>query len=133
MLILAVIGLVAGGVFGFVRARNDADSAAPEVPVTFYDRVVPGLCAMEAQLADGKRTEAYNTFWNEVHLPAHALAAELLNVDRAETEKFQRAKLAVEQELATLAPGLADAVVEFEQQARVAVVAVGRPEPVSCG
>lgn len=118
--------------FGFVRAQNASDSAASEVPPTFFDLVVPGLCTMTARLDVDQRAEASNTFWNDVHLPAHALAAALVPVDRAMAEKFQRAKLAVETDLATLAPRLAESVSGFEITARAALKTVGRPNAAPC-
>ena len=132
LVILAVVGLLAGGVFGFLRARSTSDSSASNVPAAFLDGVLPGLCTMEDQLAAGQRGEASNTFWNVVHLPAHALAAELLEVDRTKTAVFQRSKLAVETDLATLAPGLVRSVSSFEQVARTALVTVGRPDAAPC-
>lgn len=132
LVILAVVGLLAGGVFGFLRARSTTDSSTSNVPVAFLDGVVPGLCAMEAQLASGQRGEASNTFWNDVHLSAHALAAELVEVDRTESAVFQRAKLAVETDLATLALSLIQSVTSFEKVARTALVTVGRPEAAPC-
>lgn len=129
LVILAVVGLLAGGVFGFLRARSTSDS---NVPAAFLDGVLPGLCTMEDQLAAGQRGEASNTFWNVVHLPAHALAAELLEVDRTKAAVFQRSKLAVETDLATLAPGLVRSVSSFEQVARTALVTVGRPDAAPC-
>lgn len=132
LVILAVVGLLAGGIFGFLRARSTSDSSAPNVPVAFLDGVLPGLCTMEAQLAAGQRGEASNTFWNDVHLPAHALAAELVEVDRTKAAVFQRSKLAVETDLATLAPGLVRSVSSFERVARSALVSVGRPQGTPC-
>ncbi len=129
---LAIVGLLAGGIFGFLRARSDTDSSASNAPVAFLDALVPGLCTMEAQLGDGLRGEASNTFWNDVHLSAHALGAELVEVDRTDAAAFQRAKLAVETDLATLAPGLARSVASFENVARTALVTIGRPEPAPC-
>ncbi len=132
LVILAIVGLLAGGVFGFLRARDNADSSASSVPVAFLGGVVPGLCTMEAQLAAGQRGEASNTFWNEVHLPAHALGAALVEVDRTAAAAFQRSKLAVETDLATLAPGLVRSVASFEVVARNALATVGRPVAAPC-
>ncbi len=137
LVLLAVIGLLAGGLYGFVKARNTSDSSASNVSasngsVAFVDGVVPGLCKMEAQLASGQKGEASNTFWNDVHLSAHAFAAALVDVDRAQAAAFQRSKLAVETDLATLAPGLARSVASFEKVARTALASVGRPEAAPC-
>ena len=132
LVILAIVGLLAGGVFGFLRARSTADSSASNVPVAFLDGVVPGLCTMKAQLASGQRGEASNTFWNDVHLSAHALAARLAEADRTEAAAFMRSKLAVETDLAKLAPGLGRSVASFENVARTALATVGRPEAAPC-
>lgn len=132
LVILAVVGLLAGGVFGFVRARSTTDSSASNVPVAFLDGVVPGLCTMEAQLAAGQRGEASNTFWNDVHLSAHALSAQLAETDRTEAAAFMRSKLTVETDLSTLAPGLVRSVASFEKVARAALATVGRPEAAPC-
>lgn len=131
-MILAMVGLVAGGVFGFVRARNASEFAGSGVPPTFFDAVVPGICTMERQLDQNQRAEASNTFWNTVHLPSHALAAELVPLDRSVAEQFQRAKLAVEVDLSTLAPDLTTSVVAFEAQARTALRIIGRPDADPC-
>ena len=132
LVLLAIVGLLAGGMFGFLRARSATDSSASSVPAAFLDAVVPALCSMEADLATGQRAEASNTFWNDVHLPAHALAAALVEVDRTEAAVFQRSKLAVETDLATLAPGLVRSVASFEKVARTALATVGRPAAAPC-
>lgn len=133
LVILVVVGLAIGGVFGFFRARSGSDSQSSGVPPTLFDVVVPGLCAMEGQLASNKRAEASNTFWSDVHLPAHELAAELVPLDRRAAERFQRAKLAVETDLSTLAPALKKSVDAFETEARSALALVGRPGAAPCG
>ena len=93
---------------------------------------MPGLCKMEAQLAAGNKFDASNTFWADVHLPAHALAAALLTSHRTEAGDFQRAKMVVESQLSTLAPGLPQAVHLFVAATRKALLLADRPAPLPC-
>lgn len=131
LLLLGLVGLLLGGGFGFWQTRRSA--AEETIPGTFLDAVGPGLCTMTAELAAGRKTDAYNTFWNEVHLPAHALAAELTTAgDRAEAANFQRSKMVVERDLSTLATSLAASVNALIEQTRVALAAAGRPPPEPC-
>ena len=102
------------------------------MPGTYLDQVMPGLCAMEAQLAAGNKFDASNTFWDEVHLPAHALAAALLTSHRAAAGDFQRAKMVVESQLSTLAPGLPQAVQALGVATRRALLLADRPAPLPC-
>lgn len=130
--LLAIVGLLVGGAFGFWRASQSRTTSTDQVPGTYLDQVMPGLCTMEAQLASGDKFEASNTFWNDVHLPAHALAAVLLTSHRAEAGDYQRAKMAVESQLSTLAPGLAPAVHSFATATRKALLLADRPAPLPC-
>ena len=129
---MALIGLAFGGVFGFWQARRGG-SESETIPGTYLDSVMPGLCRMESQLASGNKTDAYNTFWNEVHLPAHALAGTLVQASlRGPATSFQQAKMVVERDLSTLAPSLSTALPAFVKETRTALVAAGRPEPSPC-
>ena len=130
--LLAIIGLLVGGSFGFWRTSQNRSASDDQVPGTYLDQVMPGLCAMEAQLAAGNKFDASNTFWDEVHLPAHALAAALLTSHRAAAGDFQRAKMVVESQLSTLAPGLPQAVQVLEGATRRALLLVDRPAPLPC-
>jgi hypothetical protein len=132
LVLLAVAGLLAGTAFGFWQARQSGGSARTGISPTQFDVIVPGLCTMRSQLKDNQRSVAYNTFWDVVHLPSHALAAELAATDRVEAASFSRAKLAVETGLSTLAPTLDASVETFEATARKAVIEVGRPAPKPC-
>ncbi len=132
LLLLGLVGLLLGGAFGFWQTRRTVASEET-VPGTFLDTVGPGLCTMTSQLAAGRKTDAYNTFWNEVHLPAHALAAELTTAgDRAEAANFQRSKMAVERDLSTLAATLGPSVDALTKETRTALAAAGRPVPEPC-
>ena len=130
--LLAIIGLLVGGSFGFWRTSQNRSASDDQVPGTYLDQVMPGLCAMEAQLAAGNKFDASNTFWDEVHLPAHALAAALLTSHRAAAGDFQRAKMVVESQLSTLAPGLPQAVQVLEVATRRALLLADRPAPLPC-
>ena len=134
LVLLGLAGLLAGTAFGFWQGRRASSSSDVRTGIspTYLDEVVPGLCIMESQLGQNQRSEAYNTFWNTVHLPAHALAAELTARDRVAAGSFQRAKLAVETDMTTMAPTLGASVKAFETAARRAVAEAGRPEPKAC-
>lgn len=121
-----------GGAFGFWRTSQNRTASNDQVPGTYLDQVMPGLCTMEAQLAAGEKFNASNTFWNDVHLPAHALAAVLLVSHRAAAGDFQRSKMVVESHLSTLAPGLSEAVHSFETATRKALLLADRPAPLPC-
>jgi hypothetical protein len=130
--LLAVAGLLAGTAFGFWQARRSGGDKTTGISPVLFDAVVPGLCTMKAHLVANERSAAYNSFWDSVHQPSHALAAELTARDRVAAAEFQRAKLAVETDLSTLAPTLSASVDAFEKASRKAVVEVGRPAPKQC-
>ncbi len=133
LVLLGLAGLLAGTAFGFWQGRQAASTnGRTGISPTFLDEVVPGLCIMKSQLRDNQRSEAYNTFWNNVHLPAHALAAELTARDRVAAGSFQRAKVAVETDLSTMAPTLGASVEAFEMAARRALTEAGRPAAKPC-
>jgi hypothetical protein len=132
LLLLAIAGLLAGTAFGFWQGRQNNGETSTGISPVLFDAVVPGLCTMKAQLRDNERSVAYNTFWDSVHQPSHALAAELTARDRVAAAAFQRAKLAVETDLSTLAPTLGTSVDAFEKASRKAVVLVGRTAPKLC-
>lgn len=133
LVLLGLAGLLAGAAFGFWQGRQvSSTEVRTGISPTYLDEVVPGLCIMKSELRENQRSEAYNTFWNSVHLPAHALAAELTARDRIAAASFQRAKLAVETDLSTMAPSLNASVDAFEVAARRAVTEAGRSPAKPC-
>lgn len=129
--LVALIGLLVGGGFGFWRSSRSANPTT-NVSGAYLDQIMAGVCRMKSELATGNRFGASNTFWGDVHLPAHALAAALLTENRAAAGNFSRSKMGVERSLSTLRPDLSKAVDSFEVATRTALVVAKRPTPRPC-
>ncbi len=104
MALMAVAALLAMAAFAVLRPSGSADKRAttPAAQGLF----IASLCRLIELTAAGDLSGAQNVFWDEVHLPAHALIAGLLATDREEAGRLSVAKGAVERDLGRLAPAM---------------------------
>jgi hypothetical protein len=124
MVLVAIAALLAGVAFANLRERGgDKRLTDPTAQNLFID----SLCRLTERTAAGDLSGAQNVFWDDIHLPAHALIADLLTTDRAEAGRLSIAKGAVERDLGTLAPRLKTDVPAFVAATRHALALLKVP------
>jgi hypothetical protein len=74
--IVAVALLVTGVALRMTTDRRESP-VDPEFAAGNYPVVVGQLCDVKSELANGKRTNAYNVFYGQAHGTLHALAADV--------------------------------------------------------
>jgi hypothetical protein len=75
---IAVALLCVGGLIAVVkRSNSDATAIDPGVIEVSYPILMPELCKTLVEVADGKRTAAYNSFYEKAHAALHVLAADV--------------------------------------------------------
>ena len=104
--LLLAIAVLIGGAATFTLSRRSNDNALTPAAKTEETLLASSVCHFGQLVANGRLSEAKNLFWDEVHFPAHILAADLQIVDRAQATAFYVTKGAVERDLARLAPAL---------------------------
>ena len=126
MALVAVATLLALVAFMTIGQRGGGDkrSTAPAAENLF----TASLCRLSELTAAGDLSGAQNVFWDDIHLSAHALIADLLTTDRAEAGRLSVAKGAVERDLGTLAPALKTDVPVFVAATRHALTLLKVPE-----
>ena len=125
--LLFAIAVLLGGVAAFAVSRKSNDNTLIPGAKAAETSLASSICQFSALVADGKLADAKNVFWDEVHYPAHIVAADLQTVDRAQATTFYVTKGAVERDLALLAPSLKTDVPPFVAAVQAALVRLAVP------
>jgi hypothetical protein len=125
MTLVAIAVLLAVVAFAGLLQRSSGDKR-PADPVA-QNLFITSLCRLSKLSATGDLSGAQNVFWDDIHLPAHALIADLLTTDREEAGRLSVAKGAVERDLGTLAPRMKTDVPVFVAATRHALTLLKVP------
>jgi hypothetical protein len=127
--LLATIAIVFGAIGTVVFGRSSTDQGALDDAELrpMLTALVGSMCHLEDQVRNGDLAAAKNTFWDEVHVPTHALSYALRNDHPDRQARLLEAKAPVERGFATLAPSLRTDVPPFEAEVRLGLKALAIP------
>ncbi len=136
LMVLAVALLCVGVVVTIVkRSSSDAAQIDPEVIALSYPIVIPDLCRALVEVGSGKRTAAYNSFYENAHAALHVLS---VDVDRRGQEgrrlgaELRQTKSRVEAEIITFPPTLQSDLTKLIVVVGEALVEVGFTGESTC-
>lgn len=112
---------------GLTAACSNSDGDRPPAP---YESLYQGLCTARARATEPASARA--VFFDRAHQQLHELASEATPKDRAASARLLEAKEAVERDLASADPALADDLDQLLDAARAAITTANHPPPGQC-
>jgi hypothetical protein len=124
------------GVFVATKRMAAQDATVDrKFAATTYPFIVPDLCRAIAELRNGKRNDAYNSFYRRAHPGLHALSADVDTrgaVGKTLSGTLRKAKSKVEAGLIRNPPELLDDFRQLVDVSAEALTLVKADSPTSC-